>query len=109
MMPASWSCVAPVVILLTAVAGSGCRQGEPQQTPAADRGAPTVRRDQLHPASIPDLAGAEPGLQERVRTRYTSLAATRDRADASDAEVAAAYGEVGKLLIAAELFADAEP
>jgi tetratricopeptide (TPR) repeat protein len=54
------------------------------------------------------MAGVEPALQERVRSQHASLAAARE-AHAPAATMATLYGEVGKLLIAAEFLREAEP
>jgi len=47
-------------------------------------------------------------LQERIRASYASLTSTQ-RSQASDADLARMYGQVGKLLLAAELYDQAEP
>jgi tetratricopeptide (TPR) repeat protein len=54
------------------------------------------------------MAGVEASLQERIRATYASLT-TAQKAQASDVELGRAYGQVGKLLLAAELFDQAEP
>lgn len=55
------------------------------------------------------MAGADEALQERVRTRFASITAVREREQSAPADLAAAFGEVGKLLVAAELLSHAEP
>jgi tetratricopeptide (TPR) repeat protein len=55
------------------------------------------------------MSGVEPSLQERIRTAYTSLTSARTARTASDTELGRAYGRVGKLLLAAELYDQAEP
>ena len=62
----------------------------------------------LRPVALPAMTGSEPAFQERVRARYASLNALGQRA-AADGEQAAAFGEVGKLLIASEFYEEAEP
>ncbi len=98
----------PAALLLALVA-SGCGRadnppsaGEPTSPPAAPRAA-------LQPVSPPDLGTAEAALRERVQSTYASLAVARDRAGTSDTDLASAYGQVGKLLIAAELLQQAAP
>jgi tetratricopeptide (TPR) repeat protein len=54
------------------------------------------------------MAGVEPALQARIRSQYASLTAARE-GGAADATLASLYGEVGKLLIAAEFMREAEP
>jgi tetratricopeptide (TPR) repeat protein len=76
--------------------------------PSGDASAPAVR-DSLRPVGSPSLTGAEAALQERIGARYTSLLHVRDQATATDADLASAYGEVGKLLMGAEFLAESEP
>jgi tetratricopeptide (TPR) repeat protein len=54
------------------------------------------------------MAGVEMSLQERIRASYASLTSAQ-RSQASDADLGRAYGQVGKLLLAAELYDHAEP
>jgi tetratricopeptide (TPR) repeat protein len=54
------------------------------------------------------MAGVEAALQERIRSQHASLMAARE-SHAANATVAPLYGEVGKLLIAAEFLREAEP
>ena len=54
------------------------------------------------------MAGVETSLQERIRASYASLTSAQ-RTQAGDAELGRAYGQVGKLLLAAELYDQAEP
>jgi tetratricopeptide (TPR) repeat protein len=55
------------------------------------------------------MAGVEPALQERIRASYASLTTLRDASATRALDLARAYGHVGKLLLAAELFDQAEP
>ena len=66
-------------------------------------------RDRLQPVTLPALSGTEPGLQERLRSRQASLDALRRDGGTDDGALAAAYGEVGTLLMGAEFFAEAAP
>ena len=54
------------------------------------------------------MAGVEASLQERIRASYASLTSAQ-RSQASDVDLGRAYGQVGKLLLAAELYDQAEP
>jgi len=64
-------------------------------------------RPNLRDTAPPALAGVESSLQERIRTSHASLTAAQ-RAKADGIELARAYAEVGKLLMAAELYDQAE-
>jgi tetratricopeptide (TPR) repeat protein len=54
------------------------------------------------------MAGVEPALQERIRSQHASLIAARD-SGANATTIALLYGEVGKLLVAAEFLRESEP
>ena len=114
--------VLPVVAAVTIACGGGRdgttggagRQAVPTGEAAAggasragDRGAAgTVA---LAPTELPDLSRVEPALRERVMARQASLAAVTGSPAASPEARASAYGEVGKLLLAAEFYDAAEP
>ena len=58
-------------------------------------------RPALQPLSMPDMSGAAESVQAQLRERYEVLL-TVDRRGAADIELADAYGDLGKLLVAAE-------
>ena len=62
-----------------------------------------------HAVELPDLSRADAGVQQQVRGAYDSLQALLARANARDADRAAAYGRLGMLLQAAEFYDAAEP
>jgi tetratricopeptide (TPR) repeat protein len=70
-------------------------------------GPPTARAS-LRETPAPIMSGVESSLQERIRASYSSLIAARS-AQPGDIELGRAYGHVGKLLLAAELYDQAEP
>src|SRR5688500_5915478 len=96
---------APILLAASLAAAASCRNSpRPADAPSASA------RDALRPVATPALTGVEAGLQERIRGRHASLMLLRDGVTpVSDSELAAAYGEVGKLLLGAEFLADAEP
>jgi tetratricopeptide (TPR) repeat protein len=65
-------------------------------------------RSSLRVTPAPVISGVEPSLQERIRASYASLTAAQTTAT-NDVELGRAYGQVGKLLLAAELYDQAEP
>lgn len=69
---------------------------------------PASPQQTLQPVAPPAMQGAEPAFQERVRAQFASLEAARAHG-ASSAEVGAAFGAVGRLLVASEFYVDAEP
>jgi tetratricopeptide (TPR) repeat protein len=59
--------------------------------------------------SLPDLSGAADSVRKQLREREGSLTARIRTAGTTDAELGAEYGEMGKLLMAAEYDDAAEP
>ena len=65
-------------------------------------------RAPLRETPPPAMAGVEMSLQERIRAGYASLTIGAARAG-ERRDLGRAYGQVGKLLLAAELYDQAEP
>jgi tetratricopeptide (TPR) repeat protein len=63
----------------------------------------------MRAVSLPDLSGAADSVRKQLRERDESLTARIRTAGATDAELGAEYGEMGKLLMAAEYDDAAEP
>ncbi len=86
------------LVLICACFAGGC---DGERAPSADRSPgrePASRLPASAPAIVlPDLAGAADSVREQIRARYE--ATTRTAAD--QASRAAAYGELGKVLMAA--------
>ena len=61
----------------------------------------------LQSVTLPDISSAAESVQTQLRDRYQSLQAAIDR-KAPPAELATAYGEMGKLFVAAEYYDAAE-
>jgi len=76
---------------------------------ACSRSPAEPSRPALLPVPLPDLSRAAPSVQEQIRAGHAALTATIDNAAVTSADRAAAYGEMGKLLMAAELSEAAEP
>jgi tetratricopeptide (TPR) repeat protein len=75
-------------------------------------------RVSLRETPPPVTLGVEPSLHERIRASYASLMAAQQQrrggpsvspAQSTDVDLGRAYGQVGKLLLAAELYDQAEP
>jgi tetratricopeptide (TPR) repeat protein len=92
------SSVAVATVLLLC---AGCARQESIPPPASSV-------PPLSDVVLPAMSGVEPALQERIRSQYASLTAARD-SGANQAMLASLYGEVGKMLIAAEFLREAEP
>jgi tetratricopeptide (TPR) repeat protein len=74
----------------------------------ANHTATSGRRPALRPVALPDIASASSDVQGRLRERHASLTNTINDAGASPGALADAYGEMGKLFLAAEYFDAAE-
>jgi tetratricopeptide (TPR) repeat protein len=61
----------------------------------------------LRSVALPDISSAAEPVQKQIRDRYQSLQAALDRKD-QPGELATAFGEMGKLFIAAEYYDAAE-
>jgi tetratricopeptide (TPR) repeat protein len=86
---------------------SSCGRSEP--TSGAATGSAASPRSSLREVMPPVMSGVEPSLQERIRASYASLTSARQVETTSDEDLGRAYGQVGKLLLAAELYDQAEP
>ncbi len=62
----------------------------------------------VHPVSLPDLSRAAESVREQIGEQHSSLMVTVERGGATAAERSGAYGEMGKLLMAAEYLDAAE-
>jgi tetratricopeptide (TPR) repeat protein len=63
----------------------------------------------LRKISLPDLTGMAPPVQQQLRDQLDVLARTEADTAVPPETRASAYGDMGKLLLAAESFGDAEP
>lgn len=61
----------------------------------------------LQPVALPDISSAAEPVQKQIRGRYQSLQGALDR-QAPPNELASAFGEMGKLFVAAEYYDAAE-
>lgn len=96
---------AALLVALALMVATGCRRGEPPPAPVESG----FSRMSLRPVTKPALGGAEQRLRERIDARYALLETLQARPDAPEADLAAAYGEVGKLLLGAEFLNESEP
>ena len=91
-----------------AVSAAGCRsEGQPGTAGSSSDVTPAqapagVQRTAPPFVSLPDLSTISGSAREQLREAYAALEALRQRAGASDDEIGAAYGELGKLLMAAK-------
>jgi tetratricopeptide (TPR) repeat protein len=87
-------------LLLVLVSGCG----------GAERPAPEPSRlEAVQPVALPDLSNLDPTVQQQIRERHAALQRLQAMPDVPPAELGKTYGEVGKLLAAAEYMELAEP
>ncbi|HZI80666.1 MAG TPA: tetratricopeptide repeat protein [Vicinamibacterales bacterium] len=88
--------LARAVVGLTVVLAIACgRHQEQHGTP-------------VQPVPLPDISRAAPDVQARLREQHAAMSRVVGQASASAADRATAYGDMGKLFIATELYDPAE-
>ena len=63
---------------------------------------------ELRPVTLPDLSLMDEPVREQMRARYSSVAARIEGSAADHVELGIAYGEMGKLFMAAKYLDAAE-
>jgi tetratricopeptide (TPR) repeat protein len=91
---------------LLPIAVGGCAPGESPSRPGVERKAPDGSA--LQPVALPDLSKLSPSVQAQIRRGDSALTAKLAARDTPPAQLAAAFGEMGRLLMAAQAEA-AEP
>ena len=84
-----------VAILITAAA---CQQKGKGAAPAPSQSAA------LQPVALPDISSAEPSVQKQLREQYATMTRAVEQSSSPPAARAAAYGDMGRLFIATELY-----
>ena len=95
-------CIVHCAFLLALPAlATGC-SGPRSEPPVAPEARPPIARGALRQVSLPDLSRAGESVGNQLRDGYASLTATNQKPGTSDLELGNAYGEMGRLLMAAE-------
>jgi tetratricopeptide (TPR) repeat protein len=98
-------CVGLVAAAISTAVGCRSNGAVPQPAEQADRAAsPTLLQ-----VSMPVLTGADKDAERQLRDAHAALTATTARAGATPDVLSEAYGQLGALLMAAELYDSAEP
>ncbi len=79
----------------------GCRAQSPPAIPASEMPG-TTGRAAISPVELPDISGAAAPVQAQLRERFASLQRQVGDRNASPTALAAASGEMGRLLMATE-------
>ncbi|MFQ5570130.1 MAG: tetratricopeptide repeat protein [Rhodothermales bacterium] len=101
----AWYVLAWGLMLSLGWSAPGCRQPAPQDAPP-NTGAEEAA---LQPVSLPALDGLQESARLQLQDQYARLQDLAGRRDADGAELGAAYGLMGQLLLAYEYDAAAEP
>jgi tetratricopeptide (TPR) repeat protein len=103
-------CIEQFAILI-ALCGCGPRSDTiPSTPPAQTRSTATApNRQAMRAVSLPDLFGAVKSVASQLNERYADLASKIDDPAITKVDLADAYGEMGKLLMAAGYRESAEP
>jgi tetratricopeptide (TPR) repeat protein len=100
-----------IAILVGAIAsaslGDACGPRSSSKTSSATVVNPPNRAG-LQPVAVPDFSSMETTVRDQLRARYASLTEEIEHDGTSDDQLAAAYGELGKLLMAASYLDAAE-
>jgi tetratricopeptide (TPR) repeat protein len=99
-------CIGHFALLLAVVAACTSKE-TPSSTSQPSIEAPAIQGSR-RPIVLPDLSSASETVQTLIRERYASLKLKIDSAETASGDLAAAYGDLGKLLIAAEYLDTAE-
>src|ERR1700722_2215759 len=106
-------CAFLVALCGVAVQTSGCgpkNETIPSTSPAQTRSTSSpADRQAMRAVSLPDLSGTADSVRKQLREREASLTSRMRTAGATDEELGTEYGEMGKLLMAAEYDDAAEP
>lgn len=78
----------------------GCGPAETERSAPASTS--TVGGVTLRPMTLPDLSQMAPSVQQQIRERHAALRGALDNRSASPLELSNAFGEMGKLLMAAQ-------
>ncbi len=103
---------AHLVLLVSAILSAGaCSSNQDRPASSSADGSSTTQpaRQPLRPVALPDLSSTGETVQASIRERYASLMTKVDDTGMSPLDLAAAYGDLGRILIAAEYFDAAEP
>lgn len=88
-----------------------CAGPQPATTEESEPARPTAPAggETLRPVTLPDLSRLESSVQTQIRERYAALQRLQESPSPPPAALSEAYGEVGKVLMAAEYTDLAEP
>lgn len=94
---------------VAALLAAGCMSSQPPADPSAARTKPALSAAALREVPPAALDAADAGARQQIEAAYAELLPRAEDASQSDAARGAAYGELGKLLLAASLLKVAEP
>lgn len=111
MSPAGPRVAFPLALAVVAGPWAACAppdRGAPAAGHAAAGQVAAPARQSPAPVSVPDLSGVAPSIRDQIQAAHDRVTATLQREGASAEDVAGAYGDLGKTLLAAEFGKAAE-
>jgi len=97
-------------VLIVAAAISFCAACSPSSSGPDGAGTPAARGSaELRPVALPDVSKAVPSVQRQIQEHHATLAKLIDDRSTGVLELSNAFGEMGKLLMAAQIYDAAEP
>ena len=69
----------------------------------------SVDREPLLPVPLPDLSQTDPSVRRQLQERHAAVERARGDTSTTSTDLALAFGELGRLFLAAELHSTAEP
>lgn len=106
----SWPGVTPLVAFGVIVTlASGCGPSAPERTVPPPGAATSADPTLVPPVSLPDLSHMSDAVRNQIEERFAATTGTIDNPNATAIERSVAYGEMGKLLMAAGCFEAAAP
>jgi tetratricopeptide (TPR) repeat protein len=100
-------CILHFIVLSGVIFSCACSSEDRAGSPTPSTG--HRQRPPLRMVSLPDLTSAGESARAQIRERYESLRPKIDNTEVPALELATAYGDLGKILAAAEYFDAAEP
>lgn len=98
--------VVSIAVMACALGGCGSRQTESSAVSRTSR--PDAPRDELQPVVLPDLSRLAEPVRRQLQDQYASFAGKLASPATPQTEMADAYGDLGRLLLAARLGSPAE-
>jgi tetratricopeptide (TPR) repeat protein len=111
LIPAATVAIVALWLGAALLAGCGAQPQPKERAPSSENGGAAIAPPKipgLRAVTLPDLATMNSGVRDQLRARSSSLQESIANRRATPADIGSAYGELGKLLMAATVFDAAE-